>query len=43
MFSFFVLFNIFHFFSNVKDYYLFCKLKNNTKDLNLNKNIKCTK
>ena len=26
--------------TNVEDYYLFLKLKNNVKDLNLNKNIK---
>jgi len=26
--------------NTVKDYYLFYQLKNNTKDLNLNKNIK---
>ena len=41
MFSFLVLFNIFFvFFTNVKDYYFSCKLKNNVKKLNLNKNIK---
>ena len=31
-----VLFNIFSlFFTNIIDYYLFCKLKNNAKDFNL--------
>ena len=37
----YILFNFFYiYFTNVNDYYLFCKLKNNAKDLNLNKNIK---
>ena len=38
LFNIFSIFNIY--FTNVNDYYLFCKLKNNAKDLNLIKNIK---